>query len=154
MNWAELKKNIYYVDGSLRDIYIKNTDIVDNEKWCEFVNNNYVINWFNGIREINEDKIDFESVKGYLNNNHNLCSSASVYIEKIRINNHFFIDEEIENDISPNEINTIQDHEKIIKYMTELSILLNKPVILTPEGTEKEILIRVTKNGIEYFPEN
>lgn len=154
MNWKELKKQIYFSDGSLRDIYILNTDIEDNEKWCKFVSINYTIKWFNGLRQINEDKIDFEVVKGYLDGTHDLCSSASVYIDKIQINNHFFIDNEIENDISPKEINSIQDHERIIKYLTDLSILLNKSVILTPENEQETILIRVTNKVVEYLPKN
>lgn len=39
----------------------------------------------------------------------------------------------MENYISPKEINCIEDHKKIIKYMSEISVVLEKPVILTPE---------------------
>lgn len=152
MNWTELKKHIYFTDGSLRDIYILNTDIKDNEKWCQFVSENYKIKWFNGLRQTNEDKINFKVVRGYLDETHDLCSSASVYIENIQINNHFFNEKVIENDISPKEINTIQDHEKIIKYLNDLSMLLNKAVILTPENEQEIILIRVTNLKIEYLP--
>lgn len=154
MDWTELKSEIYYTDGSLRDIYIQNTDIEDNEKWCEFANNNYEVNWFNGLKQINEDKIEFETVKGYLNAEHEFISMASIYIGKIQINNHFFEENEIQNDISPREIVTIEDHEKIIEYMSQMSVLLNKPVILTPENENKVVLIKVVKGEIEYFPKD
>ncbi len=152
MNWTDLKKNIYYLDGSLRDIYVLNTDLQDNEKWCEFVSENYMVQWFNGIKQINETKIDFEVVKGYLDGTHDFCSSVSIYFDKIQINNHFFINNEIENDISPKEIDNIETHEKVIKYLKAISLLLDKPIILTPEDEQETILIRVTKNKVEYLP--
>lgn len=154
MNWTEIKKEIYYCDGSLRDIYVLQTSFEENEKWVNLVNELYNVKWFNGLAKTDEQKINFEVVGGYLKGEHDLCSSASVFIDKIQINNHFFLDNEIENDISPKEINTIQDHEKIIKYMTDISILLDKPVILTPENEQKTVLILVTKNKIEYLPKN
>ena len=149
MNWTELKDKIYYRDGSLRDIYVLETNIDDNRKWTDFVNEHYAIKWFNGLTQTDERKIDFEVVKGYLNGDHSLCSSASIFLDKIQINNHFFVDTEIENDISPNEINSVQDHEKIIGYMIDISKVLDKPIILTPENEQERILIKVTNDIIE-----
>ncbi|MGN7783523.1 hypothetical protein ACTJIJ_03315 [Niabella sp. 22666] len=150
MNWTELKDKVYYCDGSLRDIYVLKTNIEDNKKWVDFVNEHYVIEWFNGLTQTNERQIDFEVVEGYLNGDHDLCSSASILLGKIRINNHFYGDAEIENDIDPREINSMEDHESIIKYMINLSQILGKPVILTPENDPAIQLIRVLNNKIEY----
>lgn len=152
MDWTALKKKIYYCDGSLRDIYILQTNFEDHEQWIHLVNEQYAIKWFNGLTQKEEQKINFEVVKGYLKAEHDLCSSVHVFIEKIQINNHFFIVHELENDISPKEINCIQDHEKIIKYMIDVSLHLGKSIILTPENERETILIRVTGNKIEYFP--
>ncbi len=149
MDFQKLKDKIYYCDGSLRDIYILHTDIDDNRKWTEFVNENYTIKWFNGLTQENESKIDFEVVRGYLNGDHDLCSSASVFLDKIQINNHFFVDTEIENDISPKEINSIDDHNKLITYMTGLSKVLEKKVVLTPENEATIALITVDKDEID-----
>jgi len=149
MDFQKLKDNIYYCDGSLRDIYILHTDIDDNRKWAEFVNENYTIKWFNGLRQENESKIDFEVVRGYLNGDHDLCSSASIFLDKVQINNHFFVDTEIENDISPKEIKSIDDHNKLIAYMTGLSKALGKRVILTPEGEANIAFITVDKDEIK-----
>ena len=134
MNWEELKEKIYYWDGSWRDIYIKNTTKADWKKWTDFVNQNYRIEWFNERTGQVETKIDFDVILEYWDGNENLCSTANVFIDKIQINAHFFISEEIENDIDPREIITIEDHYKIVNYMTELSVLLGKTVILTPEN--------------------
>lgn len=150
MNWTELKEKIYYWDGSWRDIYLLETSIDDNLKWINFVNENYRIEWFNGLTQKDENKIDFEVVKQFWNGNHDFCSTAKVFIEHIQINNHFFIDKEIENDIDPREINSIEDHERVLKYMSDLSLLLDKPIILTPENDKEIVLMKVSKVGIEY----
>ncbi len=152
MDWSTLKKEIYYRDGSLRDIYVLQTNFEDHEQWINLVNELYTVRWFNGLTQKEEQKINFEVVKGYLKAEHDLSSSASIFIDKIQINNHFFRIHEIENDISPKEINSIQDHEKIIKYMVAVSTHLNKPIMLTPENEPEKILIHVINNKVDYLP--
>jgi hypothetical protein len=150
MNWTELKEKIYYWDGSWRDIYVLQTSLDDNKKWTDYVNENYHIEWFNGLTQSDEKKVDFEVIKEYWNGNQDLCSTAKIFIAKIQINNHFFVDNEIENDIDPREINSIEDHEIVVKYMTDLSNLLGKPVILTPENDQGKILMEVWENKIKF----
>lgn len=53
-------------------------------------------------------------MEDYLHAKHDLCSTASIFIGKIQIINHFFAENEIENDLSPNEINSFEDHKKIL----------------------------------------
>ena len=67
MNWTELKEKIYYWDGSWRDLYILQTNLADNLKWTNYVNENYRIDWFNGLTQTNEKKIDFEVIKEFWN---------------------------------------------------------------------------------------
>jgi len=150
MNWTELKEKIYSWDGSWRDIYVLQTTLDDDKKWTDYVNENYRIEWFNGLKQTDENRIDFEVIKEFWNGNHDLCSTAKVFIDKIQINNHFFVDSEIENDIDPREINTIEDHESIVKYMSDLSQLLDKPIILTPENDKEIVLMKISKDGVEY----
>jgi len=150
MNWTDLKNRIYYWDGSWRDIYVLQTTIEDNKKWTDFVNQNYRIDWFNGLSQKDENRIDFDVIKGFWNGNHDLRSTAKIFIDNIQINNHFFIDSEIENDIDPRKINSFEDHLRILKYMSDLSLLLGKPTILTPENDKEIVLMKVSKGGIEY----
>ena len=120
MNWTELKEKIYYWDGSWRDLYILQTNLDDNLKWTNYVNENYRIEWFNGLTQADENRIDYEVIKEFWNGNLDLCSTAKVFIDKIQINNHFFDNEEIENDIDPREINSIEDHEIVVKWLNPL----------------------------------
>ena len=148
MNWTTLKEKIYYCDGSLRDIYVFQANIDDHKKWTEFVNEHYPIKWFNVLTQTDEEKIDFEAICGYINGVHDLCSSASIFLDDIQINNHFLIDTEIENDVSPKQINSIDDHNKLIEYMTGLSKALGKKVVLTPESEPNIALITVDKDEV------
>ncbi len=43
MDWKLLREKIYYLDGSLRDIYVRDTGRDEWETWINFVNNKYQI---------------------------------------------------------------------------------------------------------------
>src|ERR1700761_2724248 len=103
MNWEELRINVYYLDGSLRDICVYHTTKDDWAKWVDYVNEFYPLEWYNGNTGYTESKIDFPVILEYWNGNLDLCSTAKIFIGKIQVNAHFFDDEEFENDISPKE---------------------------------------------------
>ena len=148
MNWEKLKQEIYLWDGSWRDIYIADTTKEDWRKWVDFVNSNYRIDWFNGKTNQDEDKVDFNIVLEFWNGNDDLRATANVFVDHIQINSHFFIDQEIENDIDPREFNSIDDHNKLIGFMKELSKCLSRQVILTPENQHEIILLTVDNDNV------
>jgi hypothetical protein len=51
--------------------------------------------------------------------------------------------------IIPDEINSIDDHDKLMNYMTRLSFAPNKIVVLTPENQADIVLISVDKDEIK-----
>lgn len=150
MNWTDLKSSIYYWDGSWRDIYIRRTNITDWKKWVDHVNNYYLLDCYNGKTKTHENQIDFKVIEEFWSGEHDLCSSAKIFIEKVQINVHFFDSTEMENDIDPREFNSIDDHNKLVKYMADISKLLNKTLILTPENEQETILFKVDGDKIEF----
>jgi hypothetical protein len=148
MDWTELKNKIYYCDGSWRDIYVSGTSVSDWKKWVDYVNEHYLVNSLNGKTNQDEKKIDFATIKGYWAGDHDFCTTAKVFVDNLQINAHFFDNTELENDIDPSEVNSIDDHNKLIKFMTDLSNILNKAVILTPENGHEIVLIKVHKGRI------
>jgi hypothetical protein len=144
MNWQQLRNNIYYLDGSLRDIYVHETTKDDWIKWADFVNQNYKVS-FNPVgTNIVEDKIDInKAFENCFNSEDGECSIATVFIDDILVQIYFFLEEEIENDITPVEINSVDDHNKLVNYLTGVSKALNKKVILIPESGPEEELISV-----------
>ena len=150
MDWKDLKNKIYYWDGSWRDILVLKTNRSDWKIVVDYVNENYRIQWFNGKSGQDENKVDFSVIEGFWDGNFDLCSTANVFIDKIQINAHFFDDTEIENDIDPREFNSIEDHNKLVKYMRDISKLLGKEVVLTPENDREVVLFKVYMDNIEF----
>lgn len=142
LEWKTIKENFYFEDGSLRDIYVFNTTITDWELWVDFVNRNYEVEFIDS--EMKTDFINLSVVKKYwIKDSQESVKLALIKINNFIINCHFFIENEIENDISPKEITKLDDHLKILEYMKKVSNLLNKKVILTGENLEESILFEV-----------
>ncbi|MDR2197718.1 MAG: hypothetical protein LBO07_07155 [Coriobacteriales bacterium] len=139
--WDVIKANTYFVDGSLRDIFVN--DITEDEwgKWVDFINAAYEIDWDD------KDKVDYEVIKARWKK-HESPGTAKLFIGNIQINTHFFGD--FENDIDPREVNTEYDHACILDYMKSVSELLGKEVYLSEENTKNDYLVKVHRGEIEY----
>ena len=150
MTWQQLRDNIYYLDGSLRDILIKDTTRDDWAIWVDFVNTEYKTALHIYETDVIEEKIDIKKVFKLWEDVHNVRLAATVFINEIKIQAYFFDEKEIENDITPKEINCMADHQMMVDYMIGLSNALDKTVILTPENmSEGEFeFISVTKGVV------
>ena len=148
MDWQQLRDKIYYIDGSLRDIYVHGTTKHDWTIGADYVNRKYKTSFYPYGTEIPKDKIDIHQVFEVWDGIHYNLSNVSVFIDDILIKSYFFTDAEIENDITPKEINSIDDHHKLIEYMSDISEILNKKVILTPENSPDIELIAVSRNVV------
>jgi hypothetical protein len=141
MNWTELKNRIYFEDGSLRDIYVFETDINDWKKWADLVNEKYVVEFFDAKTNSTKDKIDFEAVRECWSDFDREVVTATVKLVTINIKCYFFGDSEIENDIDPGEFKTIEDHNNLLSYLKDISVSVDKDVFVTEENTPDSILI-------------
>jgi hypothetical protein len=150
VNWQRLHDEIYYCDGSWRDIYVNETTEDDWRKWINFVNDNYPVEFYNGLREITANQIDFNAVLDYWRGKTNHGNHATIIVNSIKLNCHFFQITNIENDLDPKEIVYVTDHEIVLKYMTEVSKLLRKTVVLTPENSPDQPYISVI-NGVQVI---
>jgi len=149
LDWNQLKNEIYVWDGGWLDIYVHNTNKNDWETWSKYINQNFRIEWYNGKTEKVESKIDFSVIKEFWEGNHDLSSTSRIFIDNIQINAHFFDSDEIENDIDPREFKDIEDHNKLVKYLIDISSILKKEVTVTPENCPEIILIKVNKDIVE-----
>jgi len=148
MNWQQFREKIYYLDGSLRDIYVPGATKHDWTVWADYVNRKYKTSFYTYETEITEDRINIHQVFANWDGTHEMLSEASVFIDNILVKSYFFTDEEIENDITPSEINSIDDHYKLIEYMSNISKILNKKVILSPENSPEIELIAVNESVV------
>lgn len=154
MNWKELRDKIYYQDGSLRDIYIKKTTQEDWRKWVNYVTANYTVAFTIHEADVTRDKIDFSKVVDFWNGSLNSSISATIHVGGIVVKAYFFSNEEIENDITPKEVNTLNDHKCLVEYLVGLSKALKKNVVLTPENEPETTLISVYEDNVVLLPAN
>jgi hypothetical protein len=148
-NWEDIKW-IFTPDGSLRDIYVQDVSISDWEQLIDFLNENYQLEYGIVGEERNKSKIDKREVVEYLTNETAKIYGISTAIDLggIQAICHFFLLEQIEFDIAPREISSVEDFEKVEKFMQSISWNLGKQVTLTDEDTPEfpYIKVDVTRN--------
>lgn len=133
-DWHKIKEEIYYSDGSWRDIYVFGTTKDDWGRWIDLINQKYTVEFYNGQTQKTEAAINKEVVFDYWDRKTDLLNGAAVTVGNISVKCHFFTPTEIENDIDPKEIATLADHNQIISYLVDVSSTLNKTVVLTAEN--------------------
>lgn len=152
MDWNELRKSVYRIDGSLRDIYVLNTTRADWSKWSDYVSVNYQVSWY--AEDYNDgvsvNRVD-SSFIDHRWDSEQYVTTASIFLNKTQINCHFFIESQIENDIDPKEVESLDDHNMVVDYMKSISKLLGKEVILTEENNEEAIWIKVAGDEVCFF---
>jgi hypothetical protein len=142
-NWKSIKEDLYYEDGSLRDIYILNTSKEDWKIWIDLVNEQFEVDFFNGRTQKSGNNIDIEEVFRFWDFPDEFANSATINLGKVIVKCHFFIESEIENDIDPREVKEEADHYAIMDYLLTIKEAIKKKVILTPEMAEEIILLEI-----------
>ncbi len=149
MDWQSIKRTVYFCDGSLRDLYVLNVTNDDWRKWIELVNENYPLTFHDWRNKREAFIIDYDRVAAYMSNEDDTCVDVSIKVGCMTVKCYFAGDDEIENDIDPCEVVSIDDHLRIVQYMITVSKRLNKPVIMTIENarattdSKEDILMQV-----------
>ncbi|KAB8039444.1 hypothetical protein GCL60_04105 [Silvanigrella paludirubra] len=146
--WDSLKDEFVF-DGSLKDLFIFQTDINDWKKIIDFINLK-----FKTIYNFDKKKCDsFILSKDIFS-----CSryNLNFYLnDNILMSCNFYDESEFQVTIDPREINSENDFLEIIKFMKEISYLTNKNSILSEENTINYRIIEykykdkvfITRNG-------
>lgn len=129
---------VFYLDGSLRDIYVSSTTVDDWRKILAFLAGKYsVLYEIDGLEA--PLPVDFDEIQKRTGK---ASQHLTVYVEGVSLNCHFFCIEEIEFDLFPEDVNTKEKAEAILGFLTEVGLLLNKEVVLTPENVKRHVLVR------------
>jgi len=151
MDWNTLKEQVYFEDGSLRDIYVLDTSLEDWRKWTELVNGKYKVRFFNGNTDQEMETIDFEMVQAYWTGQVEAGNNVIVNVGAFEVNCHFFGPDELENDIHPESFQSMDDHDQLMEYLATVSVHLNKKVLLTAENCITSVAIEAEKGQIRYY---
>lgn len=141
-NWNDIKW-IFEPDGGLIDIYVQEVSLNEWEKIIDLINKKYKVN-FGDARE----KIDKQYVIEYLRDEKGEIEYkiASIVLGTIKLNCHFFLEDQIEFDIDPAEINSIEDFILIESFMIDISKLINNQITLTSENNPEFPLAKIDVN--------
>ncbi|UPM55454.1 hypothetical protein [Gottfriedia acidiceleris] len=146
-NIEEVLINVFYDDGSLRDLFIKETNLSD---W------NILMNFFKSLPNLT---LSFDgektnqipsSISELFMLKNEKAVLLSINYKSIIINCHFSCEDEIELDVSPREITTIKEVNAVLEFMDKLARLLNKDVSISIENDSECPLITIRSDG-EYI---
>ncbi|MDU8672242.1 protein export chaperone secb [Paenibacillus polymyxa] len=139
MNYDEVANEVFFKDGSLRDIYILDTDI---QVWAlifEYLESNE-INYrvtIDGLITRIRDIAELLRIKK------EACIGITIEYSEIDICGHLYEGSVIEFDISPIQIDSEKKIDILMNFLKSLSRKLNKTIIITPEMTTEEVLVGV-----------
>lgn len=141
-NWRNIKW-IFEPDGFLRDIYVQDISLQDWKLLIRYLNKSHKL-IFDDL-----DKIDSDYVLKFLidKNEEMDAKSVAINLDGIIANCHFFIEDQIEFDIDPKDINSLKDYLKVEAFMQNISELLSNQVTLTGENSPKIPLIKIDVNN-------
>lgn len=145
----EITKNflddVFFNDGSLRDIYVLDVDIND---WQIFLNWILSTHWAVAFYKDGQVKVYEKTEATHLfDEKKNSAIKMSIDIMGIIFNCYFFSEDELEFDIQPKEVRGVTEAIEVFKFMRELSKILGKEIILTEENTPEYPLVTVKPDG-------
>ncbi len=136
--WTQLKEE-FEVDGSLRDVYIEDINLAKWDQFLDFIKlSKYEVEFrhggnlqslpdtFSSIKNLQDAEPTILSIKL----NANFC-----------LNCHFFMETEIELDLSPRDVSSEADFEVLLEFLDKLSSSLGCRVVLTPEDTPEQAIL-------------
>ncbi len=149
-NWKDIEW-IFEKDGALRDIYVQNATISDWKKVVNLLNSDYKLT-FGACEDNLTNKIDFEYVKTMFADETGELErkSATIDLNGIIVKCYFFLEDQIEFDLWPEDIKTENELNFVLNFLSSLSSKLKKEVTLCGENQPEFPLIKIdSKNGIE-----
>ena len=136
MEWEEYKTG-FYQDGSLRDIYVLNTELADWQEFIEFLKASHYSVRFS----LNREQIDLPSNIGLIFQNRPMIDPLlTIDVEGIVVHCYFFQVDEIEMDLDPRHVTNELKAQTIFIFMREVAKALDKPIRMTPENMGDSII--------------
>jgi hypothetical protein len=127
--------DIWFIDGSLRDVYIFNTVSADWDAFLRLAQSyphEYTSDW--EAKSLPTAASIFQDRE----HSHLLCILAG----SVRIRCHFFVMEEIELDIDPKEIKGEGEHVAVLQLVEQLSQAIQKDAVITLETSPDNVLLK------------
>lgn len=118
-------------DGSLRDIYVQDTEAVHWNRFDQLLSQYECSYTFDGVAA------PFPGSHRVLENRDGSHLLSILLDGPVEICCHFFIAEHLELDISPKEITGPLEHEEVLSFVENLADALELSADITPENAEQ-----------------
>ncbi|ATG44065.1 hypothetical protein PhaeoP18_02313 [Phaeobacter piscinae] len=135
IDWQDCK-GAFYVDGSLRDIYIQDTTASDWDVFLDAISSKTITTFVDG-----EPHPLPTQASEIFERNGDTFFLLEITLGQLKMNCHFFTEEEIELDIDPSEVTSQAELDAIIEVLALLGSTLGRDVILTDENMPTSIWI-------------
>jgi hypothetical protein len=141
----------FFQDGSLRDIYVLDTQLQDWRAAAEFINRQYKFEFTGPWQEANFPR-DLKRL--FATSQESGMTSLFLDVSGVRVTSHFFTIYEIEFDIDPAEVTDPFKLDRLFAFMKGLASAVGKDVILTPENMPDIAIFRCRPGAdqIEHIP--
>jgi hypothetical protein len=132
-----MRPNFYEVaglwerDGSLRDIYVQDTEAVHWNRFDQLLSQYKCSYTFDGVAAL------FPGSHRVLGNRGGSHLLSILLDGPVEICCHFFVAEQLELDISPKEITGQLEHEVVLSFVESLANALGLSADITPENAEQ-----------------
>lgn len=140
----EVLTKVFFDNGSLRDIYVEQTNQDDWTSLWNFVKSL-------SKRTLSIDGEQTDNIPDDVANIFKARKDKSIYIsidyKGVAFVCHFFCIEEIEVDVSPRQINNLSEAKAVFEFMESLSNLLRKDVSISIENDHNAPLVTVNSKG-------
>jgi hypothetical protein len=126
-------------DGSLLDAYVFDTTVAD---WQAFVDLVRSKGWWFAYSEDGQPRRLPARVENIFSRHREMVVILQVRpVPEVRVNVHFFTEEEIEVDFSPEELQGQERLDLLCSFLRAVGRRLGKPVVVTPESLPDRPLI-------------
>jgi hypothetical protein len=146
--WDRVHDDLIW-DGSLRDIYIRETTLDNWNQFLSVVRETKQYQYFidGELTQLPTVAVDIFSKK-----NHQKL--LLVWVGEAQLNCHFFAEGEIELDLDPRQVMKQENFEAIGQFMEQLAIAIQRSVLLTPENLSEHPIIQYEpeSKSWQYFP--
>ncbi len=152
-DYSRIYKDIFYIDGSLRDIYVLGSNEQDWQVLLNFLRlETYSIEFFveGELRPLSA------RIQDIFAQAHDYGVHLRIDEAHLALHCHFFTSKEIEFDLNPRDFHNEQQVLRLLDFIRTIGRLLNREIILTPENLSTVPLFRFnpTASKEEWFLED
>jgi hypothetical protein len=145
MNWETWQRAVELDGSSLWDVYVLGTDRGDWQRLLDWLRGSGLPLSFQGGASPGPLPQDVGEIFAGLDGG--WAYTLFIDPDGMRVNTHFFIEEEIELDIGPRDVRSELELDRLQAFLTGIAKLLDRTVLVTPENGQECPWFSIAPNG-------